>query len=1211
MPLFVLSRRRENLPGDSDLSSKCGRRSPGTLHLIRLIFELYTRTLANSFSSERFRDIGVETECQAEISRLVPTQSAFHRIVTDSDSQPDEDKFIAEIERQLAAGEYVDFISLIEHFPECADRLRDLMSRQQRGEDDSELDESIVMTSSKQPEKDAATTLQAPGLTESRIDDPIPLGEFGDYKLLDLVAKGGMGFVFRAYHYKLDRVVALKAIRNGRFTTTEEVERLKQEARAAGILTHPNIVSVYEIGEHSGHHFFTMEYVEGHSLEEMVRESPLPARKAADYVRIIARAVQYAHEKSIVHRDIKPSNVLVTLNDEPRITDFGVAETVYHESDSGDAKTRESGEIVGTPQFMSPEQADGEKDAFNPATDIYSMGALLYCLLTGRPPFQAESESETLAQVRSQEPAAPRLLNAKVPRDLETICLKCLNKDPGRRYGSAADLSEDLGRFLRGEPIMARPVGRIGQLLKACRRNPVVTLLATCAVLLAAALIAVQGVANSHLNRLNSEILEANRKLADSRTSLRIALNETRQSQTALQELLYVSDMREAGKAWANRDMRLLVSLLERQQPRPGEKDLRGGEWHFLWNHARIPSHLIAQNEHPLYDLCFSSDGRTVATCGRDAVIRLYDAGSYSQHLEIATGQVEVNGLAFTSDGHRLASAGDDGTVRIWKLDIPKGRATEQLRIEAFESQAFNIVFTPDDKSIVSAGHDPVLRVWNAETGESLGVLEGHQRTTGAIAISHDGRHLVSASSDGHVAVWDMDTLTQVKMVDPDIGRLTAVDLSPDGKHLVIASAKHVVETRTVPDLDRTNQFEHLNAVQSVQFVPNGDAVIASDRGGMIRFWPLGVTEEKSGRCLGIPNTLAWKAHRDRVYAMAIDPAGDRLFSVGSDGKLISWQVNRESPVWELEKADRPATSMQFAGASGLLATVDKRNVELWNPEDGSLTRTLKHPDSEVKSIDTCRAGRTIAVGTESGLIFVWDMEVDDEPVKTIYLGDRFRVDYVCVSPEGSFLAAAGGGEDSADDVLRVFDLKSGDRITTIRTDHCDTAAFSPDERWLFTEAPHNHVQVWRLPDGELAFEDHGHVNSINHIEFSPDGRWVATASDDRLIKLWDVKTWSVVHTLDGHRDDVESVSFSPDSQTLASTGDDGRIKFWNVSAGQMVFELDVWPEQVEQIAFSPEGHFLACRIHHPSESDRQYRIEFLDWHCPQDVQNDRRVSTQ
>ncbi len=1112
----------------------------------------------------------------------------------DDSFQCGQDKFIAEIQRRVDAGEYVDFPSLLEQYPECVAQLRAIRDAHRQSGDSTNLDESILVQLSKSPENwpsGKMDTTRADLLNSfKRVDDLIPLGRFGEYELLEQVALGGMGIVFKAYQYSLNRVVALKSIRNGRFTTPDEIARFHQEARAAAILNHPNIVPVHDYGEIDGQHYFTMEYVEGSSLADLIQDHPLPAQTAAEYVRTIARTVDYAHAQGIVHRDIKPSNVLIAANGEPRITDFGVAKPV-----EGNGSQSSTGQIIGTPNYMSPEQSHGQNGAAAPATDIYGIGALLYSLLTSRPPFQAENVRETLTQVQTLEPVSPRLLNAKVPRDLETICLKCLQKEPHRRYTTAADLADDLGRYLDGKPIIARPVSRTEKFLRFCQRNPAIALLTACAIALVLTLIGVQSVANTRLNQLNEQLGISNWQLDQSRSQLRSALETSRESKTAVEDLLYVSDMKEAGRAWSNGDMRQLVSSLERQRPHSGERDLRGGEWDFLWKHARIPSEVVAENAQPLYFVVYSPDGKTIATTGMDAVIRLYDAATFDEQLAIETGQVEVNGLVFTTDGTALASAGDDGTVRFWQLDIPAGTAHEIRRIEAHEFQVYNVALSPDGKTLVSAGRDPVIRIWDVASGQSLGTLEGHERTVGAITMSADGRFLASAGHDGHVALWDLESQSLMQRIDPDIGRLTSIDLSPDGKQLVISSANRIVEVRSVPSLELTHEFEHLNAIQSCLFAPDGLAVIASDRGGMIRFWPLSEDINVWKTRVGISNLPSWKAHRDRVYAMTISPDGQRMLSVGADGKLLAWKLSRESADWTLQKAEGSVAAMTFIGESGLLATVDGQRVELWNPRDGSLVRQILESDEEIKSISCCNGGVTLAVGCKGGVVHVWKLEPDESHF-TMNLGKEFDVNRLAISPHGTYMAAVERYETDERDVLQVFNLATGERVASIESTNCDSAAFSQDEKWLFASGPNNKVQVWRMADGQLFVEEFAHVSSINQIAFSRDHRWAATGSDDRTVKLWDTKTWAEELIIEGHLDKVESVAFAPDAQTLASTDDHGRIKFWNLPTGQMLFELDLEPLYADQVAFSPDGQFLACRVYDPTQAGRELRVHLLDW---------------
>jgi len=303
--------------------------------------------------------------------------------------------------------------------------------------------------------------------------------DFGDYKLLDEIGRGGMGVVYKARQRSLNRTVAVKLILSGRFASHESVERLQAEAAVAAALRHPNIVAIYELGHVDGQHYFTMDYIEGRSLAELVRDGPFSGKQAARYLRAIAEAVHYAHQRGTLHRDLKPSNILIDEHDQPHITDFGLAKRL----NEGSGLTS-TGRAVGSPGYMPPEQARGERGRINVQSDVYSLGALLYHLVTGRPPFSAETIQATLAQVLNNNPAPPRTLNPNVPRDLETICLKCLEKEAGRRYLSAQELSDELARFLESKPIRARPVGVTGKSWRWCRRNPVVAGLAALAFLL-------------------------------------------------------------------------------------------------------------------------------------------------------------------------------------------------------------------------------------------------------------------------------------------------------------------------------------------------------------------------------------------------------------------------------------------------------------------------------------------------------------------------------------------------------------------------------------------------------------------------------------------------------------------------------------------------------------------------------------------------------
>ncbi len=381
---------------------------------------------------------------------------------------------------------------------------------------------------------------------------PTPLRPFGDYELLEEIARGGMGIIYKARQKSLGRIVAVKVLLFGDHSSQQLAQRFRTEAAAAASLQHPNIVAIHEVNAHEGQPFFVMDFVEGQSLGKLNAECEVRnadwLRRAARYVKIVAEAIHYAHERGILHRDLKPSNVLIDPFDQPRVSDFGLAKRLHH-----DSELTLSGQVLGSPNYMPPEQAATKRGLVGRRSDVYSLGAILYHLLTGRPPFVGETLTDTLQDVVNKEPVSPRLLNPSVPPDLETLCLKCLEKEPARRYQTAQALAEDLDRFLRAEPIRARRIGPTARLWRWCRRKPVVATLGSATLLL---LLAVAIGSPIAVWRINKERQRAEKGELTARSSELV----TRQK-------AYASDMNRAQQALAQNNLDSTLELLNRHRP--------------------------------------------------------------------------------------------------------------------------------------------------------------------------------------------------------------------------------------------------------------------------------------------------------------------------------------------------------------------------------------------------------------------------------------------------------------------------------------------------------------------------------------------------------------------------------------------------------------------------------------------------------------------
>ncbi len=978
------------------------------------------------------------------------------------------------------------------------------------------------------------------------------------YTLGAELGRGGMGVVYQARHTELNRTVALKMIRAGEFATKAEQERFRIEAEAVARLQHPNIVQVFEVGEWTAPGgtvptpFFALEYVAGGTLATKWNRTPQPARQAAELMEVLARAVHHAHEKGIVHRDLKPANVLLAPDGTPKVTDFGLAKRL----DVEDHHTR-TGALLGTPSYMSPEQASGDPKAIGPAADVWALGAILYECLTGNPPFKGESPITTLELVRTQEPVPLRRVLATVPRDLETICLKCLTKEPSKRYPSAAALAEDLRRYLDGRPIVARRTPTWERAWKFMRRRPAASgfagaaaaaVLASLVILMTsnaqireqrnelAKTVSERDGANAKLHNTNQDLERTNGDLDQAVKNTKAALAKEQQAVAELEWGNYVTRISLAYRAWLEGSMKKYRDELAACPPR-----FRQFEWHVLRRLALQPRHTFRLPTAGVpTSLAFLPNNRL-------AVGKPHESDGQLAVWDLESGAASAPTIQGGSGGPHFGQGGRTVYLAqgqtLLTLDTSTWAPTRSPIALAPEN-AVRVAVNPTGRVVVTRNREGVTQVFRANRPPLVLVREPFHG--GPLAISSDGKWAAAINlATAVLTVWNSETGAERCRREDSYSECLV--FSQDASRVYFSTRSNLSQHPGVVGLDAstgkvvTRFIGGQLGVESLAV--SGPRLATGSWDGIVRLWDRETgLETQVFRPYLSP---AFPAYQRTAYALAFGLNGRQLASAHSDGSVLVWDIGTNPEKLALAGRTDPETDD--------LRTPD---TPPWSPTDGKAvldffnTRGNSHVSSD-------EARRLHSWGTTPDVSKGWGHDVRVQDVKTketihVLRGHTKGVSATAFSPDDRWVLS--GSEDKS---LRVWDAVTGELVRAFQAkEMVRRVAASPNRRFVAAGGNVKQVHIWNVATGAVEADFSLPDGSAGAFDFSPDDRYLAMGYGVGNIAVWDVSERKLLYTRAGHSSAIARLRYVSGGTRLVSFSSDGLVMVWDALRGEELLAL-------------------------------------------------------
>jgi eukaryotic-like serine/threonine-protein kinase len=1053
--------------------------------------------------------------------------------------------------------------------------------------ENKEFDASIIL------EPDGKMQVEIPSGTSSLEDHVRPLDSTskldnvtpeckGRYQLGREHGRGGQARVMLALDLHMGREIALKELapdlahglsgqQQSSNRSTMAVARFLREARITGQLEHPNIVPVYEVGRREdGRVYYTMRLVRGRTLKQVLSEcSGLPDRiRLLAHFTNVCHAVAFAHSRGIVHRDIKPDNIMVGEFGETVLLDWGLAKVRGKEDirekeirrqmeqfQQGSQSETIDGAALGTPSYMSPEQAEGLVEEIDEKSDVWGLGAVLFEILTGRPPFVGETPYEIvgLAMRESVKPVGECLPDA--PLELAAVADKALQREKNLRYASARELAEDVSAYMTGGKVGAHEYTSWDLLKRFASKNKP-ALVASLLILLAVIVMLVV------VSLAYQQESQARKRESDERFQAHFHLAQAyaREAGRLMDEMQPLSAriLSTASLTYnpANPKSPFYGPDFSSREPSSERLKMEADSGLYRTQHRWVDRFEAEVNLNAsVYQAAYDPDSKWLAIVDHAGYLTFVESESGKETLRFQAATEPVLSLAFFPDGKRIVTGSEDGTLKIWDVGIKR-----PTLILVASAQAQSLSVSPDGKRVAAGLSNGSTKIWECIDGSFSKELPPHGEKVHSVSFSPNGLWLATGSWDKTIRIYDTKTFTLQKTFLGHTDAVNTAAFSPDSAFLATASYDKTVRIWNMDSGATTLVLSHPDAVRDVAYSPNGRFLASAGADRRVRLW-----NAADGKLLE-----AMAGHLDAITTVAFSPDNHRLASGGSDRRVRLWRLSSSDGLMRLAHADW-VYGVAFSSDGRWITTGGwDRSVNLWDLQNGKKLWTTKEHTAGVYVAILSPDNTLVASGGYDNTVRIFESQSGRQI--RVLTAHKDRTMCLAFSPDGKTLATG-----SFDKTVRLWDVSTGNQLATFgeHGDRVYAIAFSPDGKFLATSSADKRVRLYDVAGRKLVREHQGHEDWVSGVAFSPDGKLLASSGKDQWVLVWRVDDWREMFRLHGHKQWVNHVAFSHNGRWLASTGDDGLVILWDVQTGKPVLQIKASGSVLNAI-FSPDDKQLA-----------------------------------